>query len=70
MSSTFGAILPPGRASIRFRDEAEPLLDRAASDVADARIAIRRGEPADLPEIRRALRADLAALQDLEERTS
>ena len=70
VSSTFGSILPPGEASILLRDELEPVLDRAATHVADARIAIRRGEPDDLPRIRRELRADVAELQALEERTS
>ncbi len=70
VSSTFGSILPPGEASILLRDELEPVLDRAAMHVADARIAIRRGEPDDLPRIRRELRADVAELQAMEERTS
>ncbi|UDY37469.1 hypothetical protein [Dermatobacter hominis] len=69
-SSTFGAILPPGEASVLLREELGPLLDAAQSHVAAARIAIRRGEPDDLPQIRRDLRADADALEAFEERTS
>ena len=69
-ASTFGGILPPGPSSIRQRDEVVAVLDRAADDVADARIAIRRGDPRGLSDVQRALRRDIAALQDLEERTS
>jgi hypothetical protein len=48
VQGTFDSIQPPDRASDDLRDELDQLLSNALDHVVDVRIAVRRGELADL----------------------
>jgi hypothetical protein len=66
--STFDAIQPPTQEAERVRDELGDLLETAADDLADARIAIRRGDRTPLEDLADRLHRDADSLSDFEER--
>jgi hypothetical protein len=66
--TTFDAIQPPTVESELVRDELGALLDVAADDLTEARIAIRRGDATDLADLAQRLRGDVVSLQAFEER--
>jgi hypothetical protein len=66
--STFDAIQPPTQEAESVRDELGELLDTAGDDLADARIAFRRGDRGPLEDLADRLQRDVDSLSDFEER--
>jgi hypothetical protein len=61
---TFASIQPPDSRSDALRDELEDILDRAADDVTQVRIEVRRGNLDDLDAFVPALEQDEQALTE------
>lgn len=69
IEGSFGAVQPPGESD-RVREEVSELLAEAGSKVADARIAVRRGDDQELERLLTELRRLADRLGELEERLS
>jgi hypothetical protein len=67
---TFDSIQPPDAQSDELRDALDELLGQATDDVAQVRIAARRGSLADLAEVAEPLNADLRGLERFVEQHS
>lgn len=69
IADAFGTVQPPPESD-PVRAEVSDLLDEAGSVVADARIAVRRGDTAQLRRLQEELRRLAEELRQLEERLS
>jgi hypothetical protein len=63
LQGTFGSIQPPDERSDEVRAELNGLLGDAVDHVADVRIAVRRGELDELPDVAAPLATDAIALE-------
>lgn len=69
IEGSFGTVQPPPESD-RVREEVSELLAEAGSAVADARIAVRRGDDQELERLLTDLRRLAGRLAELEERLS
>jgi hypothetical protein len=63
VQGTFGSIQPPDGDADALRDELDSILSDAVAHVTDVRLAVRRGQLADLAAVAAPLRADIDALE-------
>jgi hypothetical protein len=70
VQGTFDSIQPPNAESDEVRTTLDALLSQAADDVADVRIAARRGSLTDLDRIAQPLTRDVRQLNRFVERNS
>lgn len=70
VQSTFDSTQPPDERGDDLRDEIDELLTDALDHVADVRVAVRRGELADLDQEAQPLDEDAEKLQSFVERHS
>jgi hypothetical protein len=63
LAGTFGSIQPPDERADRIRADLGELLTSAQDDVADVRVAARRGRLRDLADVAAPLDGDIAKMQ-------
>jgi hypothetical protein len=68
VQGTFDSIQPPSKRADSLRDEVDVLLADATAGLAVLRIAVRRGELSQLPELAGSLRSTLTQLRELGDR--
>lgn len=68
VQGTFDSVQPPSRAADSLRDEVDVLLSDATAGLATLRIAVRRGQLSQLPELAGSLKTTLSQLKALAER--
>jgi hypothetical protein len=67
VQGTFGSIQPPDGRADRLRSELDELMSQSLEHVTDVRVAVRRGELAELGTTARPLDADADALRSFVE---
>jgi hypothetical protein len=67
--SSLDSVQPPDAASVKLRDAADQVLQNAAGELADLRIALRRHDRADERQVLQALTRTLSKVNQLQDST-